>query len=63
MRHCMTCGGALPLSCDRCHHCGRLLSAAEQSMLRADNQRWWIVTAGLTVSSALLALSLCSGNQ
>ena len=63
MQHCMKCGGALPLPNDRCHHCGRALSDAERSALRADSQRWWIVTAGLAVSSAFLALSLCSGNQ
>lgn len=61
MQHCMTCGGSLLFPGDRCPHCGRLLGPAEQSALEADNRRWWLVTGGLALSSAILALSMCSG--
>lgn len=61
MRYCVTCGGPLMLANDRCLHCGGSLSPAEQSALKADYRRWWLVTGGLALSSAILALSMCSG--
>lgn len=63
MRHCMTCGGALPLPSDRCRHCGRVLTAAEQAQLKLDDRRWWIVTGGLAVSSVFLALTMWAGSK